>query len=192
VRTGSIPGSGSRSISGQLRYETVADNRKPIDLTSRLVSQPSSTIPGVPPFVLSAPEGWTTDRVPGALAVFRQPQPAGDFYSNAILSHSVAPKTFEFKQAAQATWAQLKRANPDANPKFERMVAFGTNQVYLRGAELTRENKKYSQLHAIFFAPPPEGAKVVDYFQIVCVAPSDQIDAVGPEFMTLIGSFRFM
>jgi hypothetical protein len=167
---------------------------KPSELTARLVAQPSAIIKGIPPFVLSVPQGWLVDEAPNALAVIRLPEQVDGFWINAILSHDRVARSMDFKQAAQITWTRLQRENPDVQSTFERLARFGTNTVYLRGSELTapQSGRKIAQLHAMFFAPVDEGGKVVDFFQIVCTTPADLAEKYGAEFIEIIGSFRFM
>ena len=169
---------------------------KPAELTGRLAVQPSHMIPGIPPFVFSVPVGWMIDEAPSALAVIRLPQEVNGFWINAILSHDRVARSVDYKQAAQITWAKLKRQAPDVKQTFEKMARFGANVVYLRGSELTSPDTKrpLGQLHAMFFAPvaADDKGKVVDFFQIVCNAPAESIPAYGPGFLEIIGSFRFV
>jgi len=172
----------------------MADISKPTELTARLVAQPSKMIPGVPAFVFSAPKGWVIDEAPNALAVVRTPAEVDGFWVNAIISHDRVSRQVDYKTAAKVTWAKLQRDTPDVKERFERMVRFGANIIYLRGADMTAPNTKrpLSQMHALFFAPVSEGGKVVDFFQIICTAPADVMDKVGPEFLEIIGSWRFV
>jgi hypothetical protein len=76
---------------------------------------------------------------------------------------------------------------------MERVARFGSNVVYLRGVEMEapQSGRKLAQLHALFFAPPVEGAKTADFFQIIATAPLDRMPSFGPVFVALISSFQF-
>jgi hypothetical protein len=193
VVTGSIPGSGATPLRVEVLSIDVTDV-KPGELTARLLVQPSAMVPGVPPFVFSLPAGWVVDEAPGAVAVLRLAEQVDGFWINAIVSHERVARSVDFKTAAQVTWAKVQRDSPGVRSTFERLARFGANPVYLRGSELTapETNRRLAQLHAMFFAPTNEGGKVVDFFQIVCTTPAELSEQFGPQFVEIIGSFRFV
>lgn len=166
---------------------------KPADLTARVVTQPGQIIRGIPSFLFSVPRGWELDEAPDALAVVRTPQEVDGFWVNAIISHDRVARAIDFEKAAKVTWARLKQSSPDATSSFEKMARFGTNVVYLRGAELQapKSGRALGQLHALFFAPAEDEGKTVDFFQIVATAPADRMEQFAPPFLEIIGSFRF-
>jgi hypothetical protein len=159
----------------------------------RVLVYPSATLRPVPSFLFAAPAGWVVDEVPDALAVIRTPEQVADFWVNATLSHDRVGKAVDIEKAAQATWARIQRESPEAKLSMERMARFGSNVVYLRGIELPapQSGRPLAQLQALLFAPPVEGAKTNDFFQIICTAPSDQMTNFGPIFVALISSFQF-
>lgn len=167
---------------------------QPASRTSRLAFYPSEVIKPIPSFVFSVPEGWVVDEAPDALAVVRLPQQVDGFWINALLSHDRVPRSVDFKQAAQLTWARLKQANPDAKPEMERLARFDANVVYLRGVEVKapQSGRSLAQLHALFFAPAPDEGKTVDFFQFIGTSPSEHMERFGPNFVEMIGSFRFI
>jgi hypothetical protein len=150
---------------------------KPAELTARVAVQPGETIRGIPSFIFSVPQGWVLD----------------GFWVNAILSHDRIARGIDFEKAVKATWGRLKQTNPDATASFEKMARFGTNVVYLRGAELKapKSGRDLAQLHALFFAPTSGEGKTVDFFQIVATAPADKMERFAIPFLEIIGSFRF-
>ena len=154
---------------------------------------PSATLRPVPSFVFAVPAGWIVDEVPDALAVVRTPEQVDGFWINATLSHDRVGKAIDLEKAAQATWARIVRESPSAKASMEKMARFGANVVYLRGVELEapQSNRPLAQLQALFLAPPVEGAKTADFFQIICTAPPEQMPAFGPVFVALISSFQF-
>ncbi|HEX6237730.1 MAG TPA: hypothetical protein VFZ68_11080 [Acidimicrobiales bacterium] len=166
---------------------------KPADLTARVAVYPSAMVRPVPPFLFSVPPGWVLDEAPDALVVVRTPEEVDGFWVNAILSHDRVPRSVDFKQAAQATWARLQRSAPSAKVTMERLARFGTNVVYLRGVDLTapQSGRALAQLHAMFFAPAAEDGKTVDFFQLVATSPEEHMDRFGPAFVEMVGSFRF-
>jgi len=166
---------------------------KPADLTARVVTQPGQIIRGIPSFLFSVPRGWELDEAPDALAVVRTPQEVDGFWVNAIISHDRVARAIDFEKAAKVTWARLKQSSPDATSSFEKMARFGTNVVYLRGAELTapKSGRALGQLHALFFAPALDEGKTVDFFQVVATAPADRMEQFAAPFLEIIGSFRF-
>lgn len=171
----------------------VARPVKPADLTGRIAVYPSADIKPVPSFMFSVPTGWVLDDAADSLAVARTGEQVGDFWINAILSHQRVPRSVDFKQAAQSTWARLRRTSPTAKVTMERLARFGTNIVYLRGVELESPNngRVLAQLHALFFAPATDEGKTVDFFQLVATCPKDLIEQYGPAFLEIVGSFRF-
>jgi hypothetical protein len=166
---------------------------KPVDLTARVAVYPSAMIKPVPSFIFSVPAGWVLEDAPDALVVARTAQQVDGFWVNAILSHDRVPRAVDFKQAAQATWSRLHKSSPSAKVTMERLARFGTNVVYLRGAELAapKSGRALAQLHALFFAPAPDEGKTVDFFQLVATSPQDHMEQYGPAFVELVGSFRF-
>lgn len=166
---------------------------KPADLTGRIAVYPSAEIKPVPSFIFSVPAGWVLDDAADSLVVARTADQVGDFWINAILSHQRVPRSVDFKQAAQSTWARLQQTSPTAQVTMERLARFGTNIVYLRGVELESPNngRVLAQLHALFFAPANDEGKTVDFFQVVATCPKDLMEQYGPAFVELVGSFRF-
>lgn len=160
---------------------------------ARVVVYPSATLRPIPSFVFAVPSGWVLDEVPDALAVLRTPEQVDDFWINATISHDRVGRAVDLEKAAQATWARIQRESPSAQASMEKMARFGSNVVYLRGIELEapQSNRPLAQLQALFFAPPVEGAKTADFFQIICTAPPAQMPAFGPVFVGVISSFQF-
>jgi hypothetical protein len=174
--------------------QALATNReKPVDLTARVAVFPSAMIKPVPSFIFSVPSGWVLEDAPDALVVARTSEQVDGFWVNAILSHDRVPRAVDFKQAAQATWTRLQRSTPNAKITMERLARFGSNVVYLRGAELDapKSGRSLAQLHALFFAPATDEGKTVDFFQLVATCPQDHMHSYGPSFVELVGSFRF-
>jgi hypothetical protein len=164
--------------------------------TSRVVAYPSQMLRPIPSFVFAVPQGWVLDEAPDAIGVVRTPQEVDGFWVNAILSHDRVPRSVDFKQAAQVTFAKLKQGTPDAKVTMERLARFGSNVVYLRGVELSapKTGRALAQLHALFFAPvdKDDKGKTVDFFQIIATAPADQMSRFGNAFVEMISSFRFV
>jgi len=167
---------------------------KTSSVTARVVAQPSAIVPGIPPFVFSVPKGWVVDQAPGALAVIRSPEEVGGFWLNAILSHDKVARSVGFQEAAAFTWARLQKQCPDVEKSFEKFAQFEGRPVFLRGSEMTspQSKRRLAQLQAIFFAPVTGPGKVVDFFQIVCTAPTELSSSIGPDMLELIGSFKFV
>jgi hypothetical protein len=165
----------------------------PADLTARVAVFPSAMIKPLPPFIFSVPPGWVLDDAPDALVVARTAEQVDGFWVNAILSHDRVPRAVDFKQAAQATWVRLQKSSPAAKVTMERLARFGSNVVYLRGAELDapKSGRALAQLHALFFAPAHDEGKTVDFFQLVATSPQEHMERFGPAFVELVGSFRF-
>jgi hypothetical protein len=162
--------------------------------TSRVVAYPSKMLRPVPSFVFSVPQGWVLDEAPDAIGVVRTPEEIDGFWVNAIVSHDRVPRSVDFKQAAQFTFAKLKHSSPDAKVTMERLARFGSNVVYLRGVELSapKTGRALAQLHALFFAPADDTGKTVDFFQIIATAPTDTMGRFGNSFVEMISSFRFV
>jgi hypothetical protein len=172
----------------------MADEEQPQTLTSRIAVHPSEMIPGIPRFVFSVPDGWVVDEAPGALCVVRQPNEDKGFWVNAIVRHDKVSRTVDFEQAAKITWAKLFRDNPSAVETGERLVRFGSNVAYTRGAELDGpDGRRLAQMQSLFFAPVSEGGKLVDFFQIIGTCQIDSsIKANMDAFVEIIASFRFV
>ncbi|MCB1000848.1 MAG: hypothetical protein R2713_01065 [Ilumatobacteraceae bacterium] len=162
--------------------------------TAGVVTQPSSMLPGIPPFLFSVPEGWVLDESPGAVATVHTAEPVDGFWINAILSHDKVARSVDFKQAAAVTWLRLAERAPDVQMTAEKFVRVGRLPVYVRSSEMTivDTGRRVSQLHAIFFAPVRGPGKVVDFFQLVCTAPVEHVDEVAPAMIGMIRSFRFV
>ena len=92
--------------------------------------------------------------------------------------------------------AELLRFHPDLRVLTERVAKFdgGRRETYIRVAEMTDEDRKLTQMHALFFAPEIPGARTRDLFQIVATIPSDGSDAndaIGVHVIDIVKSFRF-
>jgi hypothetical protein len=149
----------------------------------------------IPSFVFTVPKGWVVDEAPDALAVIRTPEQVDGFWVNAILSHDRVPRSVDFKQAAQLTFAKLKKATPDAKVTMERLARFGANIVYLRGVEMAapKTGRALAQVHALFFAPvdKDDKNKTTDFFQLVASSPAEHMPRFSAPFVELISSFKF-
>lgn len=159
----------------------------------RVVVYPSTALRPVPSFVFALPAGWVVDEAPDVLGVVRTPEAVDDFWVNATISHDRLARTVELEAAAKATWARIQQDSPSAKVTMERVARFGTNIVYVRGVELDapQTGRRLAQVHALFFAPPVEGAKTADFFQVIATCPAERMDGFGPVFVALISSFQF-
>jgi hypothetical protein len=165
---------------------------KPAELTARIAVYPSARIRPIPSFVFSVPDGWVLDEAASALVVARTAEAVDGFWVNAVLSHDRLPRSVDFKQAAQVSWARAQQSTPSAKVTMERLARFGDNAVYLRGVELDGpKGRALAQLHALFFAPADGEGKTVDFFQLVGTCPRELMDTYAPDFLEVIGSFRF-
>lgn len=162
--------------------------------TARVLVHPSAAVPGVPPFVFSAPEGWVLDEAPDALCVVRSPEQVDDFWLNAVVIHDRVAKTVDLAEAAKATWARVHADSPSATVNMERVARFGDNIVYLRGVQLDapQSGRTLAQLHAIFFAPIAEHRSTSDLFQIIATTPADVMGRIATGLVEMIASFRFV
>lgn len=160
----------------------------------QVVVFPSAAVRPVPSFVFAAPDGWVVDEAPGAICAVRASAAVEDFWNNALLTHDRVATAVDLQAAATASWGRLKADAPTAEVVMERVARFGDNVVYLRGVELDapQSGKKLAQLHALFFAPAPDGAKTTDLFQFVATSTLEQMDGVGKIFVEMIGTFRFV
>ena len=139
-------------------------------------------------------EGWEVEEAPNALAVVHAPEAVDGFWSNLLISHDRLGVSVDLKLAAQASWSKVLRQAPDAKITFERTVKFGDNVMYLRGAEMTapQSNRPLGQLHGLCFAPKADDAKTVDLFQLIATSLTDPANSPVPQFIEIIGSFRFI
>jgi hypothetical protein len=171
-----------------------ADTATPQSPTSRIVVYPSQMLRPVPSFMFSVPQGWVLDEAPDALAVVRSPKEVDGFWVNAILSHDRVPRSVDFKQAAQVTFAKLLKSSPEAKATMERLARFGNNVVYLRGVEMPapKSGRLLAQIHGLFFAPAEGEGKTVDFFQFTATAPADLMGRFSNAFVEMISSFRFV
>ena len=154
---------------------------------------PSRLVRPVPPFVFATPPGWVVDEAPGAVLAVRAEAAVDDFWSNALLLHDRVASAVDLQAAATASWGRLVADAPSATLKMERVAKFGDNVVYLRGVELdaAQSGRRLAQLHALFFAPVPTGAKTADLLQFVATSTTDHMGEVGQLFVDMIATFRF-
>jgi hypothetical protein len=159
----------------------------------QVVVFPSRLVRPVPPFVFATPPGWVVDEAPGAVLAVRAEAAVDDFWSNALLLHDRVAGAVDLQAAATASWGRLVADAPSATLKMERVAKFGDNVVYLRGVELdaAQSGRRLAQLHALFFAPAPTGAKTADLLQFVATSTTDHMGEVGQLFVDMIATFRF-
>jgi hypothetical protein len=162
--------------------------------TTQIAAYPSRLIKPIPSFVFAVPRGFVVDEAPDALCVVRAPREVEGFWINAVLSHDRVPRSVDYKQAAQITFARMKKTSPDAQSTMERMARFGGNVVYLRGVELKapKTGRGLAQLQALFFAPANDKGKTVDFFQFIATAPSELMSRFGKPFVEMVASFKFV
>ena len=162
-------------------------------ITNRIVAYPSRVLRPIPGFVFAAPDGWVLDEAPDALAVLRSAEEVDGFWPNAIISHDRVASSIDLETAAKASAARIEQASPGVTVQFERLARFGPNVVYLRGVELPAPSgRTLAQIHGLFFAPAPDGAKTTDLFQFVATATPDAMAKLGGQFIEMISSFRFV
>jgi hypothetical protein len=163
-------------------------------LTAQIVAQPSTMLPGIPPFVFALPTGWVLDEAPGALAVIRMPEEIDGFLINGILSHDKVSRAVDFTEAAGFTWKRLQAGCPDAEIDSEKFAQMGGRPVFLRAMHMSapKSGRAISQLQAIWFAPTNGPGKVVDFFQCVFTCPAEHVDAVAPQALGFLASFKFV
>ena len=167
---------------------------KPADLTARVAVFPSAMIKPVPPFIFSVPDGWVLDDAPDALVVARTAEPVDGFWVNAILSHDRVPRAVDFKQAAQATWAQAAevvavREGHDGAPRALRHATSCTCAAsssrrpsrVARSRSCTRCSSRRRRTRARPSTSSSSSRR----------AHKTHMDAYGPAFVELVGSFRF-
>jgi len=173
--------------------DTISQSTKAPTTGYQVVVYPSTTVRPIPSFVFATPGGWVVDEAPGALCAVRVTEATDGFWSNALLTHDRVASAVDLQAAATASWGRLKADAPSAEVGMERVARFGDNIVYLRAVELDapQSGKRLAQLHALFFAPPHDGAKTIDLFQFVATSTTDQMDSVGKSFVEMIGTFRF-
>ena len=81
--------------------------------------------------------------------------------------------------------------HPDVTVDAQRVGRFGDRLTYLRSVTVPSGDAT-SQLHALFFAPSADGREVADVFSVVGTCPAARIDEVGPRFVDVVASFRFV
>ena len=148
----------------------------------------------MPPFVFAVPKGWVLDEAPDALGLVRTPEQVDGFWVNALVTSDRVASSVDLEAAAKATWARVQRESPGATVGMERVARFGDNVVYLRGIELEAPQSKrpLAQIQGLFLAPPVEGARTTDVFQIIGTAPRDAMATFGAVFVALVASFQFV
>jgi len=166
----------------------------PTAVTAHIVAQPSSILPGIPPFVFALPSGWVLDEAPGALALIRMPEEIDGFLINAILSHDKVSRTVDFKEAASFTWSRLKEGCPDAELGIEKFMELNGFPMFLRTMEMSapKSGRRLAQLQSIWFAPAKGMGKVVDFFQCVFTSPVEHVNAIAPQALQFLASFKFV
>ena len=171
----------------------MAEQSNALHRTSRLAVQPG-TIRGIPSFVFSIPEGWVMEEAPNALAVVHAAEAVDGFWPNLRVSHDRVGAAVDLQAAAQATWAKVRSRSADARITFERTAKFDENLVYMRGVELTspQSQRTLAQLQALCIAPKAQSATTVDLFQMIATSLTDPAVSPVPQFLEIIGSFRFL
>lgn len=134
------------------------------------------------------------EEAPNTLAVVHAPEAVDGFWPNLRISHDRLGESVDLKVAAQATWAKVRTQAPDARITFERSAQFGENVVYMRGVEMTspQSKRQLGQLHALCIAPKAQGATTVDLFQLIATSLTEPANSPVPQFLEIIGSFRFL
>jgi hypothetical protein len=160
--------------------------------STRVAVYPSSELRPPPSFVFDIPEGWQLDETPTALALLRTIEQVDDYWPNVVINSDRVPGNLELRDAANATFARFKEQNPGLKVRVEKLGGIGGRPTYLRTLDITSpEGKELSQIHAMFFALPPDDSRTADLFQVVGTCPTSAIDRVGVQIIEVITSFRF-
>ena len=155
------------------------------------VHVPSPDIPGFAAFTCGLPDGWMALEAPGVLAALEpvgadsMPTPVSVLISAVRLRGNV-----ELREVAVRSLAQQRRVHPEVRIESQRFGRFGDRLTYLRVVTVPTELPA-AQLHALFFAPEQSSRSVTDAFSIVASCPAADLDAFGPTFIDVVGSFRF-
>jgi hypothetical protein len=157
---------------------------------------PSRQLRAIPSFSFDFPAGWELEESTSALAAVHPAEPIDGFWVNVLVNHDRVEAAASLQDAAVITCAQLLRFHPDLRVLTERVAKFdgGRRETYIRVAEMTDEDRKLTQMHALFFAPEIPDARTKDLFQIVATIPSDGSDAndtIGVHVIDIVKSFRF-
>jgi hypothetical protein len=159
--------------------------------TNRIAVYPSKELRPPPSFVFDVPEGWQIEESPVALALLRTIDEYDGFWPNVVITYDRVPIKLELREAALATFARFKEQNPGLTVRAEKLGGVAGRPTYIRTLDVTSEGRELSQIHAMFFAPPPDDSRTADLFQIVGTCPTALIDAVGVRVLEVITSFRF-
>ncbi len=153
-----------------------------------VVRVPSNGIEAMPPFEIEVPEGWAAREAPG-VAVHLSPNDDADV--SLVVSSVRVERDLDLRSVAVRSFAQQRLQHPDVTIDAQRVGRFGDRLTYLRSVTVPTADST-SQLHALFFAPSADVRSVADVFSLVGTCPADRIDEVGPQFVDVVASFRFV
>lgn len=153
-----------------------------------VVRVPSAVIPGVPAFECALPSGWSPHEAPGVLVSFT----CDDEPSSSVLVSTVrVARGLDLRGVAVRSLAQQRRVHPDVRLDSQRIGRFGDRLTYLRAVSVPAD-EPLGQLHALFFAPDDADRPALDVFSVVATCPAARLDDLGPVFVDLVASFRFV
>ena len=150
---------------------------------------PSSVIPAVPAVEFDLAEGWTAVPAPAVTAALT---PVSGRPWSIIVSTLRVDAEDDLRSVAVRSFARQLGRHPGASIRAQRTGRFGDRVTYLREVALpaTSDHGDTAQLQALFFAPGR--GTVRDVFSFVGTCPSAQLDELGPVFVGVVASCRFV
>ncbi|HSL58419.1 MAG TPA: hypothetical protein VK866_11305 [Acidimicrobiales bacterium] len=167
-------------------------------MTSRELRQSRVVFPGPDlraptAFSLAVPDGWVLSEVPLALVAIHPPEPVDGFWVHALVSTTRVAAEVDLRAVAASGLERLRREQPEADVRVERMGRFGDQPVHLRGLTLPTGSppRPTSQLQALLRAPVTPGRAVTDLVTVVGSCPEARSDEFVPRFIDLVASIEF-
>jgi hypothetical protein len=146
-------------------------------------------VPAVPAFELDLPTGWDLAAAPGLLATLS----AGDHSDWSVVVSSVRVEAGDdLRSVAVRSFARQRAQYPAAAITAQRTGRFGDRLTYLREVAVPMaDDRRVAQIQAMFLAPDA-APSVRDAFSLVATCPDGELDRLGPLFVDLVASFRFV
>lgn len=155
---------------------------------SVIVEWPSAELPGISPFRLALPDGWTAVEPLDALVAMAGPEVDG-FRPNLIVFGARLPETADLAEVADGALAHCEPASL-VGPVLEQPDGEQLLAVAVRRGTCHAEDLELVQLVAVVAAEDLSTTGLRSVFALLGTCPADRVDPDEAVLTDVISSFR--
>ncbi len=151
---------------------------------------PSAALPGPPSFEIEAPSDWTSEAVPGTLALLSEPPAAGAFRANVTISADRLPSGSDLAAAASRTLASARATFEDLELLQEKVVTIDGRPASLRFVTFSVEDLGHRVLQMEALVTVAGSPLHLLHLNATCLA--DDAEHYAEPFVKIVDSLRVL